>query len=268
MQLHPAAAPVPRQPRRPRRPLRIVAEVAREIERLLVGRGRRRRAGGALAERLDALADADAEVFAAALDALAQGSRRPAAAPGGSGRGAARDRRDRGGRRRGRRCSSPSAATASSAPTPPAQPRSPPAPRSRPPTRPREPALVARRHPRRDARSAPPTTPGTPPRRRSTRAPDSCFDRGRCAGDDELVGRCLAGDQAAWDELVQRYSRYVYAIVSQGYRLQGADAEDAFQEVFLRVYDRLGSLRDPEALRPWIAQLTRRVCLDRLERQA
>jgi RNA polymerase sigma factor (sigma-70 family) len=82
--------------------------------------------------------------------------------------------------------------------------------------------------------------------------------------DEELVGRCLAGDRAAWDELVSTYSRYIYAICSQGYRLQGPDAEDAFQEVFLRVYDRLGSLRDPAALRPWIAQMTRRVCLDRI----
>jgi RNA polymerase sigma-70 factor (ECF subfamily) len=82
--------------------------------------------------------------------------------------------------------------------------------------------------------------------------------------DAELVARCRAGEAEAWNELVERYSRYVYAIAVQGYRLQGADAEDAFQEVFLRVYDRLASLRDPGALRPWIAQLTRRVCLDRL----
>ena len=84
------------------------------------------------------------------------------------------------------------------------------------------------------------------------------------AEDAELVARCLEGDRAAWDDLVLKYSRYVYAIASQGYRLQGADAEDAFQEVFLRVYDRLATLRNPEALRPWIAQLTRRVCLDKL----
>jgi RNA polymerase sigma factor (sigma-70 family) len=82
--------------------------------------------------------------------------------------------------------------------------------------------------------------------------------------DAQLVERCLGGDQAAWNELVERYSRYVYAIVSQGYRLRGPDAEDAFQEVWLRVYDRLDSLRNPDALRPWIAQLTRRVCLDRV----
>ncbi len=82
--------------------------------------------------------------------------------------------------------------------------------------------------------------------------------------DGELVGRCLRGEQAAWNDLVERYARYVHAIATQGYRLRPPDAEDAFQEVFLRVYDRLGSLRDPEALRPWIAQMTRRVCLDRL----
>ena len=86
-------------------------------------------------------------------------------------------------------------------------------------------------------------------------------------GDADLVRRCLDGETGAWDELVQVYSRYVYAIVSQGYRLTGPDAEDAFQDVFLRVYDRLDTLRDPTAVRPWIAQLTRRVCLDRLGRR-
>lgn len=82
--------------------------------------------------------------------------------------------------------------------------------------------------------------------------------------DRDLVARCLAGDRGGWDELVHAYSRYVYAICSRGFRLQGPDAEDAFQDVFLRVYDGLGTLRDPDALRPWIAQTTRRVCLDRL----
>ncbi len=82
--------------------------------------------------------------------------------------------------------------------------------------------------------------------------------------DAELVGRCRAGDAQAWNELVERYARYVNAIAVQGYRLQGPDAEDVFQDVFLRIYSRLDSLRDPGALQPWIAQLTRRVCLDRL----
>ena len=80
--------------------------------------------------------------------------------------------------------------------------------------------------------------------------------------DAELVQRCRAGDADAWNELVERFSRYVYAICSQGFRLAPADAEDVFQEVFTRVYTRLDSLRDDNALRPWLAQLTRRLCLD------
>jgi RNA polymerase sigma factor (sigma-70 family) len=80
--------------------------------------------------------------------------------------------------------------------------------------------------------------------------------------DAQLVQRCRTGDAEAWNELVERFSRYVYAIAVQAFRLSPADAEDVFQEVFTRIYTRLDTLRDDSALRPWIAQLTRRLCLD------
>src|ERR671931_1305943 len=82
--------------------------------------------------------------------------------------------------------------------------------------------------------------------------------------DRELVARCRAGDPQAWAELVERFSRYVYAICVQAFRLPEADAEDVFQEVFARAYERLDGLRDDAAVRPWLAQLTRRLCIDRL----
>jgi RNA polymerase sigma factor (sigma-70 family) len=78
------------------------------------------------------------------------------------------------------------------------------------------------------------------------------------------VRRCRDGDADAWNALVERFSRYVYAICTQGFRLPETDAEDVFQEVFTRVYARLGTLKDDAAIRPWIAQLTRRLCLDAL----
>lgn len=84
------------------------------------------------------------------------------------------------------------------------------------------------------------------------------------ATDAELVHRCREGDPEAWNELVERFSRYVYAICVHGFRLRDHDAEDVFQEVFTRVYERLDTLRSDSAVRPWIAQLTRRLCLDRL----
>lgn len=67
---------------------------------------------------------------------------------------------------------------------------------------------------------------------------------------------------------MERFSRYVYAICARGFRLSDEDAEDVFQEVFARVYSNLDKLRDDSAVRPWIAQLTRRLCLDTIAKGA
>ena len=82
--------------------------------------------------------------------------------------------------------------------------------------------------------------------------------------DARLVARCRTGDEEAWRLLVERFSRYVYAIAVQAFRLPEPDAEDVFQEVFARVYERLETLRADDSVRPWIGQLTRRLCIDRL----
>ena len=82
--------------------------------------------------------------------------------------------------------------------------------------------------------------------------------------DAELVARCRSGDRDAWNRLVERFSRYVYGIAVQAFRLPEHDAEDVFQEVFARTYEHLARLRDDAAIRPWLAQLTRRQCIDRL----
>src|SRR5438094_10447023 len=114
----------------------------------------------------------------------------------------------------------------------------------------------------------------TPPRMRrhahSTPPVDSGFMREvtETLSDSQLVQRCRAGDPEAWNELVERFSRYVYAICVQGFRLREQDAEDVFQEVFARAYEHLDKLRDDAALRPWLAQLTRRLCIDRLRETA
>ena len=55
----------------------------------------------------------------------------------------------------------------------------------------------------------------------------------------------------------------MYAI-ARAHRLDESDAEDVFQETFTRIYEHLGRLRDDDAIRPWIGQLTRRLCIDRL----
>ncbi|HEY0415429.1 MAG TPA: sigma-70 family RNA polymerase sigma factor [Gaiellaceae bacterium] len=82
--------------------------------------------------------------------------------------------------------------------------------------------------------------------------------------DSALVARCREGDDDAWAALVDRFSRYVYAICVQGFRFSQHEAEDVFQDVFTKAYEGLAKLRDDGAVRPWLAQLTRRLCIDRL----
>jgi RNA polymerase sigma factor (sigma-70 family) len=82
--------------------------------------------------------------------------------------------------------------------------------------------------------------------------------------DAELVRACRERDEAAWEMLVERFSRYVYAIAVQAYRLSAHDAEDVFQEVFARTYEHLDRLQSDAAIRPWLGQLTRRLAIDRL----
>jgi RNA polymerase sigma factor (sigma-70 family) len=84
------------------------------------------------------------------------------------------------------------------------------------------------------------------------------------ASSAEIVGACRAGDRDAWRQLVERFDRYVLGIIRHGYRVPPQDAEDVFQEVFIKAYSRLGDLRDDEAIGPWLAGITRRTCLTRL----
>jgi RNA polymerase sigma-70 factor (ECF subfamily) len=86
--------------------------------------------------------------------------------------------------------------------------------------------------------------------------------------DAELVARCRIGDDAAWELLVERFSRYVHAILTRAFTLPPHTAEDAFQEVFARAYEHLNRLRDDAAIRPWLAQLTRRIAIDALRADA
>ena len=61
-----------------------------------------------------------------------------------------------------------------------------------------------------------------------------------------LVRRCIAGDAAAWEEIVQTYNRRIYNIC---YRFAGSgdDAQDLTQEVFIKMYRTLPATTPPRA---------------------
>jgi RNA polymerase sigma factor (sigma-70 family) len=75
--------------------------------------------------------------------------------------------------------------------------------------------------------------------------------------DNELVERCIKGDEAAWKDLVRRYQRLVYSIAHVVCR-QSDDVSDVFQQVWLELYQHLSDLRSVEALPAWLITVTRR----------
>ncbi|MFL6414911.1 MAG: RNA polymerase sigma factor [Bryobacteraceae bacterium] len=81
-----------------------------------------------------------------------------------------------------------------------------------------------------------------------------------------LVEQCLAGEQSAWEELIQTYSRRVYAICYR-FTNSGNESQDLTQEVFLRVFKTLGSFRSGEGcFAVWLTRLTRNLLVDHYRR--
>lgn len=85
-------------------------------------------------------------------------------------------------------------------------------------------------------------------------APDTSWD------DSRLVERCLEGDAAAWNALIDKYKRLIYAIPWR-YGATQSDADDIFQSVCLELYNELSRLRQAGALRGWLSTVTVRQCL-------
>src|SRR5438034_5099746 len=77
---------------------------------------------------------------------------------------------------------------------------------------------------------------------------------------EDLVRGAAAGDQAAWNELVERFQGLVWA-TSRSYRLSRADAADVAQTTWLRLVEHLDRIHDPERLGAWLATTARRECL-------
>ncbi|WBB51507.1 sigma-70 family RNA polymerase sigma factor [Verrucosispora sp. WMMA2044] len=75
----------------------------------------------------------------------------------------------------------------------------------------------------------------------------------------DLVSAATHGDEAAWAELVRRYTPLVYSVI-RSHDLGGADAADVNQTVWLRLVEHLNQVREPEALAAWLAVTTRREC--------
>ena len=78
----------------------------------------------------------------------------------------------------------------------------------------------------------------------------------------ELVRRCRAGDGAAWEEIVQTYSRRIYNLAYR-FTSRADTAEDLTQEVFIRVYRSLDQYNPKQGdLQNWLMRLARNLVID------
>ncbi len=89
--------------------------------------------------------------------------------------------------------------------------------------------------------------------------------RSRLSEIDEkvLVAKSKRGDKAAFEELVRQFSRYVYTTAFFILR-DTHEAEDASQEVFVKVYLSIKGFRGLSSFKTWIRKLTVNTCIDKL----
>ena len=84
------------------------------------------------------------------------------------------------------------------------------------------------------------------------------------AGDQELVLKAMSRDRDAFEELVRRYARLVWAHV-YGLIRDPAWTEDLVQETFMRAWESVGELREPAAFRGWLLTTARRLAWRHVE---
>ena len=82
---------------------------------------------------------------------------------------------------------------------------------------------------------------------------------------ETLLARCRQGDDLAWEALVRRYQGRIFAVAFH-YLRDREEARDAAQEIFIKVYRGLGSMRQGDKFLPWMLRLARNCCVDRLRR--
>src|SRR5918995_1452182 len=81
------------------------------------------------------------------------------------------------------------------------------------------------------------------------------------AAPDELIERCLRGDQLAWEMIVRQHWRKVFNVA---YKFVGRhdEAEDLAQDIFLRIFKALHTFDKRANFQTWLISISRNLCID------
>src|SRR5437773_3691863 len=83
----------------------------------------------------------------------------------------------------------------------------------------------------------------------------------RIPATDDIIERCLDGDQSAWDEIVRLHWRKVFNVA---YKFVGRHdlAEELTQDVFLKLFKSLDSFDRRANFQTWLISVSRNLCID------
>jgi RNA polymerase sigma-70 factor (ECF subfamily) len=84
--------------------------------------------------------------------------------------------------------------------------------------------------------------------------------------DQDLAGRCLVGDEQAWETLVGRYHRKVWNVAYQ-FTGRVEEADELTQEIFLHVLGALKSFDPTGHLSAWLIRVARNYAIDNYRRK-
>ena len=84
--------------------------------------------------------------------------------------------------------------------------------------------------------------------------------------DENLVIACRAGDRSAYELLVKRHYKHVF-LICLGILGNVYDAEDIAQDAILKGYVQIRTLRDGSQFGPWIARITKSMCINFIRRK-
>src|SRR5713226_4592955 len=104
--------------------------------------------------------------------------------------------------------------------------------------------------------------------RRDSHRPGATVNQGQSRmNDSELIRAAQRGDRAAFESLVRQYDQ---AVLRLAYHLIGseADAQDVYQEAFLKAYRHIGNFRFECSFYTWIYRIVTNLCLDHLRKRA
>ena len=84
--------------------------------------------------------------------------------------------------------------------------------------------------------------------------------------DADLLRAHVAGDAAAFEELVRRHRDRLWAVALRTMR-DREDAADALQDALISAYKAAGSFRGESAVTTWLHRIVVNACLDRMRRR-